>query len=70
MTTKNPLGFDNSRFDEIDKAALHNALLALKTCPLCRRDLRQVKHSEDGRSAPPENLWACVTCDEAWEVKP
>ena len=40
------LGADD-RFEAIDKAALHNALLALKQCPHCRRNLQPVALFED-----------------------
>ena len=41
----------DNRFEALDKAALHNALLALKTCPRCRADLRPVALFED--------VWGC-----------
>ncbi len=47
----------DDRFDDIDKAALHNALLDLGQCPHCRRPLR---------TAQVPGLVGCVTCDKAW----
>lgn len=49
-------------YEAMDKAALHNALLALHTCPKCRRDIRPVWTGEP-------DMWACVTCDKTWHVK-
>lgn len=50
----------DNRYEALDKAALYDALLALKTCPNCRRDLRPVAYCAD--------VWACVTCDETWHI--
>jgi ribosomal protein L37AE/L43A len=49
------------RWEAFDKGALYEALLALHTCPKCRRDLRPVWSGE-------KDVWACVTCDETWHV--
>lgn len=49
-------------YEAIDKAALHNALLQLHTCPRCRRDLQSV--------ALCENVWGCKSCKETWHVEP
>ena len=48
----------DNRFEEIDRAALHNALLALRWCPHCRTDLRPVAFCED--------VWVCELCAETW----
>ena len=48
------------RYEETDKAALYNALLALRTCPNCRGDLRPVALFED--------VWGCKPCRETWYV--
>jgi uncharacterized protein YbaR (Trm112 family) len=55
MTTDN-------RFEQIDKAALHNALLELRTCPHCRSDLQPV--------ALLENVYGCPKCRETWHIPP
>jgi len=54
-------GLDNSRFEQMDKAALFNALLALKTCPKCRIDLEGV-----GTSSKRFTLWFCPDCETTW----
>ena len=53
------LGADD-RFEAMDKAALHNALLNLRTCPHCRNDLQPVALFED--------VWGCRACDETWHL--
>lgn len=40
-----------SEYEAMDKAALDTALLALRTCPRCRADLRPVALFED--------VWGC-----------
>ena len=50
----------DNRFDDIDSAALNTALLALKTCPRCRRDLQRVGRCPD--------VWGCATCRETWHL--
>ena len=56
------MGFmaDAARFEDMDRAALHNALLALHTCPKCRLDLLPVANSAD--------VWGCKDCRETWHV--
>ena len=54
----------DNRFEGLDKAALHSALLALKTCPRCRGKLGQV-----GTSAKAYELWACDECGTTWQVR-
>lgn len=51
----------DSRFEAIDKAALHSALLNLKTCPNCRRDLMPVGPMLD-------EVWGCHHCRETWHL--
>jgi ribosomal protein L37AE/L43A len=46
------------RFESIDRAALHNALLAMKTCPHCRADLLVYPLAD--------NVWGCQACKETW----
>ena len=50
----------DNRWEAIDKAALHNALLALHTCPRCRADLQPVAFCGD--------VWGCRDCRETWYV--
>ena len=50
----------DNRFEDIDKAALHNALLNLHTCPNCRRNLQPVALFED--------VWGCASCKETWHL--
>jgi len=50
----------NNRFEQIDKAALHNALLDLHTCPRCRDDLKPVALCED--------VFGCQRCKETWHI--
>ncbi len=47
-----------SQYEEMDKKALHDALLALHTCPHCRSDLQPVALYED--------VWGCHSCKETW----
>jgi len=54
----------DARFEGMDKAALHFALLQLHTCPRCRCDLGQV-----GTNAKNYELWACDECGTTWEVR-
>lgn len=49
-----------SEYEEIDKQALQNALLALRTCPRCRDDLRPVAFLAD--------TWGCAACRETWHL--
>jgi hypothetical protein len=42
----------DNRFEDIDKGALVAALLALKTCPHCRRDLQPVAGFSE--------VWGCA----------
>jgi uncharacterized protein YbaR (Trm112 family) len=51
-----PLLSDREGFD---REALHRALVALGTCPKCRRPLRPIYTGEPG-------VLACVTCDRAY----
>lgn len=53
------LGADD-RFRDIDRAALHNALLALKTCPRCRADLEPVAFAAD--------VYGCAACKETHHI--
>lgn len=48
----------DNRFEDMDRAALHDALLALRTCPRCRGDLQPVALCED--------VWGCRPCHETW----
>lgn len=50
-----------NRFEEIDKAALKVALLALRVCPHCRADLRPVAFCE--------GCWGCAECKETWYLE-
>ena len=45
-------------YEAIDRAALHNALLALDVCPRCRGDLQPVAYAV--------NTWGCTACRETW----
>ena len=54
----------DARFEGMDKAALHFALLQLHTCPRCRCDLGQV-----GTNTKNYELWACDECGTTWEVR-
>jgi hypothetical protein len=51
----------DNRFEDIDKAALHNALLALHTCPHCRDDLQPVNFLFD--------VYGCAKCKETWYIE-
>lgn len=54
----------DNRFEAIDKAALHNALLDLKTCPRCYADLRPVAFFKD--------VWGCdskLHSFETWHIQ-
>lgn len=51
---------DAARFEDIDRAALHRALLALHACPHCRAELVPVASLAD--------VWACPACRETWHV--
>ena len=48
-------------YEQVDKAALSKALVALRVCPRCRADLRPVAFTED--------VWGCATCRETWYVE-
>ena len=48
------------RFEAVDRAALHRALLALHTCPRCRGDLLPV--------ASLDAVWGCRRCGETWHL--
>jgi len=48
----------DNRFEAMDKAALNEALLALKQCPRCRGDLLPV--------ALFDAVWGCKPCKETW----
>ena len=50
----------DNRFEELDKAALHNALLALKTCPNCRGDLLPIAFCAE--------VYGCRPCHETWHI--
>jgi ribosomal protein L37AE/L43A len=52
---------ENGRFEDLDRTALHNALLALHTCPNCRADLLPVAFCED--------VWGCRPCRETWNIR-
>ena len=56
------MGFtrDAERFADLDRAALHNALLALHTCPNCRRYLIPVAFCGD--------TYGCCHCHETWHI--
>jgi hypothetical protein len=41
----------DNRFEEIDRAALSNALIKMHICPHCRNDLKPVAFFED--------VWGC-----------
>ena len=47
-----------SDYEQMDKTALYNALLALKTCPNCRADLLVYPLADD--------VWGCKPCKETW----
>lgn len=49
-----------SEYEEIDRAALYNALLALRTCPHCRGDLLPANLYA--------NVWGCKSCGETWHL--
>jgi ribosomal protein L37AE/L43A len=49
-----------NRFEDIDRAALHNALLKLHVCVHCRRDLQPVALLAD--------VWGCAHCRETWHI--
>jgi len=51
---------EDNRWEEIDKAALHNALLEMKKCPRCQQDLQPVVFFED--------VWGCSDCKETWHL--
>lgn len=51
---------EDHRFASIDRAALHNALLALRTCPHCRADLQPVAYCAD--------VYGCEACKETWHL--
>lgn len=50
-----------TRFDDIDKQALENALLRMHQCPRCRRDLLPVAFTD--------RVWGCKDCRETWFVE-
>jgi len=50
----------DSRFESVDRAALHNARLALRQCPHCARDIAPVALCED--------VWGCAACKETWHL--
>jgi transposase-like protein len=52
----------DDRFDLIDKAALHWALLAERVCPRCRSQLGEV-----GTTSKRFTLWACDECGTTWQ---
>jgi hypothetical protein len=56
------MGFsrDAERFADMDKAALHNALLALRVCPGCRGDLLPVAFASE--------VYGCGACRETWHL--
>lgn len=56
----NSINRDRGRFEDIDKGALREALLALRTCPRCRGDLQPV--------ALTEAVWGCPSCKETWHL--
>jgi len=47
-------------YEAMDKAALHNARLALKQCPVCDRDLLPVAYCA--------NTYGCSHCKETWSI--
>ena len=51
----------DNRWEQVDQAALHNALLALKTCPRCRADLQPVGPGL-------ADVWGCSECKETWYI--
>ncbi len=55
-----PMRIHSNEYEAMDKAALHNALLALHTCPTCRNDLQPVAFSAD--------VWGCAECRETWHL--
>lgn len=57
------------RFEEIDKAALRNALLAERVCPRCRRSLRHQAYLDNGMTDPDATAWGCVTCDLVYNIE-
>lgn len=50
------------RFEDIDRAALRDALLELRVCPnqACRRYLKPV--------ALLDEVWGCENCRETWHL--
>ena len=52
----------DNRFEAIDRAALHNALLELHTCPRCRADLLPI--------AGCAHVYGCPDCRETWHIPP
>ena len=48
----------DNRFKEVDKAALHRALLNLGVCPNCRNDLQPVALFDE--------VEGCSDCRETW----
>lgn len=50
----------DNKYEAIDKAALQQALLALRTCPSCRGDLQPVARLVD--------VWGCPVCRETYHV--
>jgi len=58
----------NNRWEADDKAALRDALVALKTCPKCRRALRSVQYREDFSAKTDDTMLGCVTCDTVYPI--
>jgi ribosomal protein L37AE/L43A len=50
-----------NEYESIDKAALYDALLALRTCPHCRADLLVYPLAND--------VWGCKECKETWYLQ-
>lgn len=50
----------DNKWEALDKAALVQALLALRTCPRCRVDLQPVALTED--------VYGCPRCGETWHL--
>lgn len=55
----------DARFEEIDKAALVSALVALGVCPQCRRE--DLRPGYTGKGMERDNsISCCVSCDKSW----
>lgn len=57
----------DNHFEALDKAALHNALIALGTCPFCRRDLQRFVYTGKGMETDASE-WCCIRCDKTYKA--